>query len=332
MAFEGFKRATRESVGLLIGLASPSGGGKTFSALRLAKGISGGKPFAFIDTEAGRAKHYADQFEFDHADLRAPFRPGSYAEAIEAADEAGYPVIVVDSFSHEHAGEGGLLDWHEEELERMAGTDYAKRERVKMSAWIKPKTSHKRMVSRLLQCRAHLILCFRAEQKTDIVKGRDGKTEIVPKKTLSGFSDWIPVAEKNLLFELTTSFIFTPERPGYPIPIKLQEQHRALFPADKPIDENAGARIAEWAAGGSSRSAPPAPKYVAATRFWSAITTKANADGLVREDFGRLILDIFEAKDSRTIPESVWPEMEEMIRHYAPAESESPDPSAAAGA
>ena len=92
-----FRRAVRENIGLIIGLAGSSGSGKTYTAMRLASGLSGGRPFAVIDTEAGRAKHYADTFSFDHADLSAPFRPSSYADAIKAADEAKYPVIVVDS-------------------------------------------------------------------------------------------------------------------------------------------------------------------------------------------------------------------------------------------
>src|SRR5690349_22039333 len=95
-----FRKAVRENVGLLVGLAGASGSGKTYTAMRLATGIAGDKPFAVIDTEAGRAKHYADQFRFDHGDLAPPFRPDAYAEAIIAADKAGYPVIVVDSTSH----------------------------------------------------------------------------------------------------------------------------------------------------------------------------------------------------------------------------------------
>lgn len=246
-----FRRAVRENVGLVIGIAGPSGSGKTFSAMRLAAGISGRKPFAMIDTEAGRSKHYADRFTFDHADLHAPFRPSAYAEAIKAADEAGYSVIVVDSCSHEHAGEGGMLDWQEEELERMAGSDWKKREACKMAAWIKPKADHKRMVSRLLQVRAHLILCFRAEQKIEMVKV-DGRMEIQPKKLASGFSDWIPICDKNLLYELTSSFLLTPDAPGIPKPIKLEAQHRALIDLKNPLDEQVGERLAEWARGGKA--------------------------------------------------------------------------------
>lgn len=251
MTFQ-FKPAILENVGLLIGLAGGTGSGKTYSAMRLASGIAGDKPFAVIDTEAGRAKHYADQFRFDHGDLHPPFRPEAYIEAIKAADKAGYPVIVVDSMSHVWAGDGGVLDWQEEELQRMSGGDWQKAERVKMASWIKPKVSHKKMVQQLLQVRAHLILCFRAEEKVEMVK-KDGKTVIVPKEGPTGLNGWLPVCEKTLPFELTASFLLLADKPGVPHPIKLQEQHKALFPQGQFIDENAGKRIAEWAAGGKAK-------------------------------------------------------------------------------
>ena len=251
-----FRPAIRENVGLLIGLAGASGSGKTFTAMRLASGIAGGKPFAVIDTEAGRAKHYADAFKFDHGDLAPPFSPDAYADAIMAADKAGYPVIVVDSVSHEWAGTGGCLDMQDAELDRMAGQDWKKREACKMAAWIKPKTSHKHMVQRLLQVRAHLILCFRAEEKIEMIRGDDGKMKIVPKQSPVGIDGWLPICEKNLPYELTASFLLMASAPGVPKPIKLQEQHRALFPLDRPITEESGKRIAEWAAGGAKK--PPA--------------------------------------------------------------------------
>jgi len=153
--------------------------------------------------------------------------------------------------SHEHAGEGGLLEWHDEEVDRMAGNDWKKRDSVNMIAWSKVKASHKKLVGRLLRLNAHTILCFRAEQKIDIVRNKQtGKTEIVPKMIASGFSDWIPIAEKNILYELTASFLLTPDRPGFPQPIKLQEQHRVAFDLTVPITEEAGRRLADWAAGG----------------------------------------------------------------------------------
>jgi len=249
-----FKPAIRENVGLLIGLAGGTGSGKTFSALRLAKGMSGGKAFALIDTEARRALHYADQFKFDHAELRAPFTPNAYADAICAADAAGYPVIVVDSTSHVWSGDGGVLDWQEQELTRMAGTDWQKREACKMASWIKPKVAHKHMVQKLLQVRAHLILCFRAEEKIEMVK-EGGKMVIRPMQSRTGLDGWIPICEKTLPFELTASFLLTAAAPGVPHPIKLQEQHRALFPKGTAIDEGMGQAVAAWARGGVARPA-----------------------------------------------------------------------------
>lgn len=253
MGYE-FRTGIREKVGLIVGLAGPSGGGKTLSAMRLAAGIAGpDKPFAVIDTEARRALHYADRFRFDHCDLRPPFRPSVYAEAIRAADQKGYPAIVIDSGSHEWAGEGGVLDWNEEELQRLAGDDWGKRERVKLVSWIKPKMAHKQFVQKLLQVRAHLIICLRAEEKVQMQKV-DGKTVIVP----MGFQ---PICARDFPFELTCSFLLTPDKPGIPQPIKLQEQHRALFPADRPIGEDSGQALAVWAAGGAARQElPPADR------------------------------------------------------------------------
>jgi hypothetical protein len=109
-----FREVRREQVPLLIGLAGGTGSGKSMSALLLARGMTGGEPFAFIDTENGRAKHYADLFpEMRHAEIHAPFRPEKYADAI-VQGAADYPVVVVDSMSHEWAGDGGCLDWHDE--------------------------------------------------------------------------------------------------------------------------------------------------------------------------------------------------------------------------
>ena len=264
-----FRPAIRENVSLLMGLAGGTGSGKTYTAMRLASGICAGKPFAVIDTEAGRAKHYADMFKFDHGDLAPPFTPHAYSEAIMAADKAGYPVIVVDSMSLVWAGDGGVLDMQEKELDRMAGDDWKKREGCKMAAWIKPKMEHKKMVQRLLQVRAHLILCFRAEEKVDIVREPDDhgkmKTKIVPKQSLTGLDGWMPVCEKNLPFELTASFLLMAKNPGIPHPIKLQQQHRALFPLDKPITEDSGRLIAQWASGAPKESAPPATVAPAAS-------------------------------------------------------------------
>jgi len=255
-----FRPAVRERVPLLLGFSGGTGSGKTYSALRVATGIAAGRRFALIDTEAGRAKHYADAFAFDHGDLTPPFTPARYLDAIAAADAVGYPVVVVDSMSHEWAGDGGCLDLQEAELDRMAGTtDFKRRDACRLASWIKPKQQHKALVSKLLQLRAHLILCFRAEPKIEMVKGPDGAWQIRPKQSLVGVDGWIPVAEKNLPYELTASVLLLADRPGVPTPIKLEQQHRDWFPVNTPLTEETGARLAAWAAGGAAPSPAPAP-------------------------------------------------------------------------
>jgi len=236
--------AKREAIDLLIGLAGGTGSGKTYTAMRLASGICNGEPFGVLDTENGRAAHYADFFKFEHWLLRPPFSPDAYTEALVAMAEKGYRAIVTDSMSHEWAGEGGVLEMQEAEFAAMGYADTKK-----LLSWVKPKMSHKRMVQRLLQLRTHLILCHRAESKIDMVR-EGGRTVVKEKEGLTGVRGWFPVAEKNLAFELTVSLLLTQEQPGVPIPIKLQEQHRHLFPLDQVIDEGTGARLALWAAGG----------------------------------------------------------------------------------
>lgn len=264
-----FKRGVRGSIPLLLGFAGGTGSGKTYTALRVARGIAGEHPFAVIDTENDRALHYADEFEFEHGGLEAPFGPDRYLEAIRAARAHldGVPrdrrVIVVDSASHEHEGEGGLLDIQAAEFTRLGGRDA-----VKLLSWVKPKQEHKRFVTRLLQLDAHVILCFRAEEKGELV---DGKW--VAKKSLTGLDGWIPIAEKRLPFEMTASWLLVADNPGVGRPIKLPRKLAAVWPNPSgQITEELGARLQEWAAKGSGQITPPA------SRSASDTSTQAPAD------------------------------------------------------
>lgn len=310
-----FRKAIRANVSLLIGLAGASGSGKTYTAMRLASGIAGGKRFVVIDTENGRASHYAEMFDFDVLEMHEPFTPASYAGAIKAADDAGYPVIVVDSASHEYAGSGGILDMQEEEFTRMGA-----RESAKMLSWVKPKSEHKKMMQKLLQTKSHLILCFRAEAKIEIVKV-DGKTQIVPKKSLVGLDGWIPVTEKTVPFELTVSLLLIPDNPGIPLPIKLQEQHRVLFPLDKPITEESGRRIAQWASGAKSplaASSSTPPQNDEAALFITADQVIAIEDALSFGSVNRAkMLEKIGSGSVATIPASNYQRTMDYIKRVA---------------
>lgn len=298
MPFE-FRPAVRENVGLMIALAAPSGAGKTLSAMKIAKGICCDEPFAVIDTEARRSLHYADMFRFDFVDLKPPFSPEAYSEVISAASDRGYKAIIIDSMSHEHDGEGGVLDWQERELRELVKRaqdrgdnrkEWQLMESYNQLSWQAPKKAHKRMVNKFLQCRSHLIFCLRAEDKIEFKKDGDGKTKAVPKETLSGYKGWIPICDKRFLFELTVSFILLPNKPGVPIPIKLQEQHKPFFDIDQPISEESGRRLTEWARGGQARPA--------------AETTKAtNGNGeekITKDEFDDLWALITETDERKT--------------------------------
>lgn len=237
MTFQ-FTPAVRENVSLLIALAGPSGSGKTKSALRLAEGLADGGPIAFIDTEARRGLHYADQHKFIHADMRPPFRPARFIEAVRVAEDAGAKVVIIDSFSLEYEGEGGILDWAAE-LEE-AGTKPP-------GNWKVPKQAHKRLMNDLLQCRASIIFCLRADEKIEIVR-ESGRTQVRP-------LGWMPICEKRFMYEMTASFTLTADNPGKPnyrLPHKCQEQHRGTFPEGQFIDERAGRALAAWAKGGTA--------------------------------------------------------------------------------
>lgn len=329
-----FNPAKREGVNVIASLSGGTGSGKTMSGFEFSSGLAGDKPFAVIDTESKRALHYADRYRFDHAELRPPFRPDAYLQAVIDAEAAGYSVIMIDSGSHMWAGDGGLLDWHDQELEDMVKRkreffadkgwkfdEYKTREASTFSAWIEPKTSNKRFVQRLLQCRAHVVICLRAEEKIEIVKLNDkgeidqerGKAKVRPKATPHGRDGWTPICEKNLPYEMTCSFLLKAERPGFPIPIKLQEQHRAMFPLDQPVGRRAGELMAAWAGGATAQApSPPSEKLAQAQSVIARAKTlgeleavgKGLADAGLSADELRQAKDAYKARGNKLRSES----------------------------
>lgn len=267
MSFE-FRPATRDRIGLLFGVAGASGSGKTLSCLLLGQGIANGTgALAVVDTEAGRAKHYANQFKFLHADFRPPFEPKRYVEAVRGSEEAGATVTMLDSMSHEWAGEGGCSDMQAREAERMA-TDKSgnvvawKIEAMTAPAWKRPKIEHKRMMSRLIQTRTHLLFCLRAEEKVKFIKekGDNGKekTVIVP----IGFQ---PIQERSFMFETSGFITLHPETPGmvrYDLPHKLNDDLRLIFRDGHVITKESGHMLREWAETGADMRVTPAEQKI----------------------------------------------------------------------
>lgn len=264
------KPAVREQVPLLIGLVGPSGSGKTMSGLELALGIQSivGGSIAGIDTESRRMLHYSDQYKFNHIDFKAPFDSWSYLDALTHCVQSGAKTVIVDQISSEHDGPGGMIDAHEQELERMAGSDYQKRERVKMLAWSKPKQARRALVSGILQLNANFIFSFRAKSISKPVKvtGDDGKTktEVIPQ----GF---VPIAGDEFVYEMTACCLLLPksggipcwdsEYPGERMAMKLPQQFRGLLDDGKPLSRRHGRELAIWAAGQNPKVTALIGKY-----------------------------------------------------------------------
>mgnify|MGYP000897695133 CR=1 FL=1 len=270
--------AVREKIGLLFGVAGPSGSGKTMTALLMAMSLVGtdGR-LGVVDTESGRALHYAPKpgekadgvrtFDFLHLDLAPPFTPARYVEAIRALEDAGATAIVIDSMSHEWAGEGGCSDIQMLEAERLAtdrDTGQVQEWRidaVTAPAWKRPKLRHQRMMARLIQTRVHLIFCLRAQEKVRIQKKEKGKgTEVVP-------IGCQPICEKSFMFEMSGSFMLHPDRPGcpdYALPKKLNAELQAIVPDGVVVGPDAGARLRAWAETGADR--PPPDKVAEGVR------------------------------------------------------------------
>lgn len=165
-----FKKAKKFGSKLRLAFIGPSGSGKTYSSLSVASHLGG--RIAVIDSERGSASKYADLFEFDVLELES-FAPERYVEAIQAAERAGYDIVIVDSLSHAWMGKDGALEMVDNEARRGRDNSFA--------AWRKVTPKHNEMVDALVSARLHVIATMRS--KTEWVVEKDAKTgKSVPRK------------------------------------------------------------------------------------------------------------------------------------------------------
>ena len=167
----GLRKAQRRAAKIRLGLASPSGGGKTYSALLIAKGLAGSwDKVAIIDTENGSADLYSHLGDFNVLQLTAPYHPEKYIDAIHECEQAGMEVIIIDSITHEWSGVGGCL-----ELQQIA----TERQRIKntYTAWKEVTPRHQKFIDAVLQSNCHIITTVRS--KTDYLQvEHEGKKSI----------------------------------------------------------------------------------------------------------------------------------------------------------
>jgi hypothetical protein len=182
------RKAERSQSKLRIGLAGPSGSGKTMSALKLARGIAGPQGrICMIDTERGSGDLYADLTQYDIITLTPPYQPAKYVEAIEAAEDAGYDVIIIDSLSHAWTDEGGLLDQADK---LSAGGN-------RFTVWASLTPQHRKLVNGMLNCDSHIIATVRSKQ--DYAIERDEKSGKSSVKKLG----MAPVQREGMEYEFT---------------------------------------------------------------------------------------------------------------------------------
>lgn len=167
-----FTKATKKQARLRLALIGPSGSGKTYSALAIGTHLVKGGRVAVIDTERGSASKYAGLFEFDTLELDT-FSPQIYVQAIQAADAAGYDVLIIDSLSHAWMGKGGALEQVDQVVKRSNSQN-------SFTAWREVTPHHNAMINAILQCKAHVIVTMRA--KTEYVMEMNEKGKNTPRK------------------------------------------------------------------------------------------------------------------------------------------------------
>jgi len=219
-------KAQRKQAKLRIGLSWPSGSGKTYSALRLARGLaSSWNKVALIDTENGSGELYSHLGEYNAITL-TEFKPSDYISAIKECEEAGMEVIVIDSITHE---------W-KYILEAVDKLTQASNSKNSYTAWWKATPQHDSFVQAILQSNCHIITTVRSKQDYDMGKNDKGYTTVtkvgMKQETRDGFE-----------YELTVS-------------LDIAQNHMATASKDRTtlfsdnlwfqITEETGQKLKEW--------------------------------------------------------------------------------------
>ncbi|MBU8738111.1 AAA family ATPase [Bacillus licheniformis] len=197
--------AQREKEKAIVGFIGPSGSGKTAGALLVAYGMMREaypdasdkevwSKIGVVDTEHRRAKLYANlQFDdvrigsFKHIDFTPPYTTERYQMALEAIKEAGAEVVIIDSLSHNWAGEGGIVEKHGE----MQGNSFQN--------WGKLAPETTKLIKTLTQNDVHILATLRT--KTEYVVEPNSEGKMAPRKVGTK-----PVQKDEMEYEFMLNF------------------------------------------------------------------------------------------------------------------------------
>lgn len=167
-----------------LALISPSGAGKTHSSLLIAAGLTGWSAetddpesmpkIAVIDTENGSASMEVGKPgipRFKVHEIDPPYTLLKYVEAIDAAQKAGFEVLIIDSISHLWDGEGGMR-------QQKDALDAADPKGNQWAHWGPITRDHEAFKAWILKSDLHLICTIRSKQAYEQVE-EDGKKKIV---------------------------------------------------------------------------------------------------------------------------------------------------------
>lgn len=231
----GFQKAKKEKVWTKVLLGGASGSGKSYSALRLATGLANKTKsrIAAIDTEAGRIRYYANEFDFDDMQLEEPYTPQKYIDAIDEAIKGGYQILIIDSISHE-------WNYCVETHDKMPGNSYTN--------WAKITPMHDRFMEKVLQSPLHIIATVRGKDEY-VLEEKNGKQ--APKKVGLGYKQ-----RDGVEYNYTVTFNID------------QETHISSVSKDNThifegkfevLTEKDGEALYDWANSGEAPA--PKPKY-----------------------------------------------------------------------
>ena len=227
------QKAVRENVAVKVALMSPSGGGKTYSSLRLATGMAdeiekntGVRPRILMgNTEGSRGRYYANEFDYEIVDLEPPYNPEKFVQFIQFAEREGIQILILDSASHEWAGKGGCLDLHAQ-----AGGRY--------QDWQKVTPRHDQFIEALSKSPMHIISTMRGKDQYEMEKDESGKTT-VSKLGLGGKQ------REGFEYEFTCTFLIDQKTSL----ATYQKDNTHIFENDAAVvlTEEHGRRLIRWA-------------------------------------------------------------------------------------